>query len=64
MNNFTEKTVKQVYVKAQFRESRSIEGRLTYIPIEEGIKIIGELPVYDLQTRNEKKVKDIEIAYV
>ena len=64
MNNFTEKTVKQVYVKAQFRESRSIEGRLTYIPIEEGIKIIGDLPVYDLQTGNEKKVKDIEIAYV
>jgi hypothetical protein len=36
------------YVRAKFRESVDVQGRLTYLSFPEKIKAIGEMPVIDL----------------
>jgi len=37
------------YVKSKFRESRDEEGKLTYISGDERIKVIADMPVYDVE---------------
>jgi hypothetical protein len=49
----------EVYVQAQFRESRDIEGNLSYLTMSEGLKEIGEMPVYDLDLRQNIKIREL-----
>ena len=47
--NLKEKEAKDVYRKAQFRESRDSEGNLTFYGFEERIKMIEKQQVYDIE---------------
>lgn len=47
------------YVKAQFRESRDINGNLLYLGFSEALRMIEELPLYDLDTNAIINVKNI-----
>lgn len=57
------KSVDSVYIKAKFRESRDPAGNMTYLPLEEGIKLINDLPVFDLETQCERPIDEISIVY-
>jgi hypothetical protein len=57
------RTVEEAYVKSKFRESRGKEGQMTFLPIDKGIELIKDLPVYDLESKEEVLIKDIEIVY-
>ncbi len=49
-----------VYIKAQFRESRDNNGTLTFIDFDEGLDLIKDLIVTDLSLDREIKVKEIK----
>jgi hypothetical protein len=42
-------TVEQGYVESRFRESRDRQGRLTYLGGATRLKMIAEMPVYDIE---------------
>ena len=48
------------YVKSRYRESRDAEGRLTFVAGEERLKLIEDMPVYDLVKRRVVKIKDLD----
>jgi hypothetical protein len=41
--------VEQGYVESRFRESRDRQGRLTYLGGATRLKMIAEMPVYDIE---------------
>ena len=53
-------TVQDGYVKSRFRDSRDAEGRLTFVAGEERLKIIEDMPVYDLEKRCVVKIKNLD----
>jgi hypothetical protein len=53
-------SVQEGYVKSRFRESRDAEGKLTFVAGEKRLKIIEDMPVYDLETRHLVKIKDLD----
>jgi glycosyltransferase involved in cell wall biosynthesis/ribosome modulation factor len=63
MDNLKEKITREAYIKAQFRESRDPEGKMTYLSIEEGIKLLNDLTVFNLETSRETKIKELKIKY-
>lgn len=56
-------SVPDAYVKAEFRESRDEDGKLSYLTIEQGIKLLGDLPVIDTETGRQMLIKDIDCQY-
>lgn len=52
-------TPEQVYVKAQFRESRDVQGRPSFLGFEEAFAMISEMPLYDIDLASNIKVRDI-----
>lgn len=54
-------TSEDAYVEAQFRESKNEKGELTFLNRKEALKLIGDMPVYDIQ--KEKIVKIKEVVY-
>lgn len=56
-------SVEEAYVKAQFRESRNEAGQLSYLTIDEGIKLLGDLPVIDTESGNKVLIRDIHCQY-
>ena len=50
---------KQAWVESQFRESRSVDGKLTYLDAAQGLALIGKCPVYDIQ---QEKIVSLEEA--
>lgn len=51
----------EAYVKAQFRESRDINGKLSFLDFEQRLELIMELVIYDLVTGKNVKIKDLDI---
>jgi len=51
----------KAYVKSKFRESRDENGILTYLSHTEGLNLIGEKEVIDIETGKTLKIKDIVI---
>lgn len=52
-------TPEQAYIKTHFRISRDHDGNLTFLDFNGGVKIIEEMPVYEVDTGKTIKVKDI-----
>ena len=52
----------KAYVKSKFKESRDQDRNLTYLAHSEGLKLIGELDIIDIQTSNLVKIKDKVIS--
>jgi len=54
---FPRTSVADGYVKSRFRESRGPDGALTYLdPHGEGLRLIAELPVVDLETGDQLSI--------
>jgi hypothetical protein len=51
--------VRQAYRPARFREARDPSGNLTFLPPAEQLRLIAELPLYDLDTNTFIWVKDL-----
>ena len=49
----------EVYVQSQFRESRDAGGNLSFLGMSDGMKEIGEMPVYDIDLRGNVRVREI-----
>lgn len=47
------------YVEARFRESRDRNGRLTFLPTNERLALIQELPVVDVETNSTVRIKEL-----
>ena len=52
-------TPKEAYVKSKFRESRDESGNLTYLSHKDGLILIQDLPVYDVEKGQNFKIKDV-----
>ena len=51
----------EAYVKAQFRESRDVNGNLSFLDFDQRVELIRELEVYDLAAGKDVKIKDLNI---
>jgi hypothetical protein len=47
------------FIKAQYRESRDIEGNLNYLNREQSLKLISEMVVLNIENNEYVKIKDI-----
>jgi hypothetical protein len=59
INGFRTLTPEEAYVKAKFRNSRDSEGNLSYLSADESLKVIKDMPLVDLESNSEIKVKDL-----
>ena len=57
--NIREVSSEDGYVKSKFRESRDEDGNLTYLSHEDALRVIAELPLFDLNARMTVKIKDL-----
>ena len=51
------------YTRPMFRESRTPVGALSYLDISEGLKLIGDMDVFDIERSEIVKVRDISVSY-
>ena len=54
-------TPQAAYSKSKFKESRNEKGQLTHLSHEEGIKLIGECKVVEIETGKIQKIKETAI---
>lgn len=55
-------TPQEAYVKSRYRESRDKNGNLSFISShDEGIKLIGDMKVYDLDSGKITKIKELDL---
>ena len=52
-------TPRQAYRRGQFRNSRDRDGRLTFLPFEECLPIIADMPVVDVERNITMPIRDI-----
>ncbi len=52
-------TPREAYMKAHFRNSQNREGSRTFLGAEEGIKLIADMPLYDVESDLTIKVRDL-----
>jgi len=66
-NDVLEKSTVKVsvekYTKPKFRESRTANGELSYLDITEGLGLIENMKVYDIEQDKIVQVSDISISY-
>ena len=60
-SDLPEVSIEDAWRNAVFRESRDENGNLTFLSIDKGRELIGNLSVVDVVTGNEKYIKDIII---
>jgi len=53
----------RVYTRPMFRESRNPNGSLSYLDISEGIRLIEDLEVFDIDQQRLVKIADISLSY-
>lgn len=53
-------TVQEGYVESRFRDSRDTDGSLTFVARGERLKLIEDMPVYDLEKKRLAKIKDLD----
>ena len=51
----------QAHVKSQFRISRDQNGNLSFLDREDGLKVIADMPLYEVDSGKTIKVKDLTI---
>jgi len=59
LNDLTPKAPSEVYVQANFRESRNEKGKLTFLSFAERKNLIGDMEVYNLDFDKNFKIKDL-----
>ena len=47
-------------MESKFRDSRDTDGSLTFVARGERLKVIEDMPVYDLEKRRVIKIKDLD----
>jgi hypothetical protein len=52
-------TPSEAYVKSQFRISRTEKGDLSFLDFTAGLEIIGDMPLYQVDTHQVSTVKDL-----
>lgn len=52
-------TPEQAHIKSQFRISRDQDGKLSFLDREAGLKLIVDMPLYEVDSGRTIKVKDI-----
>lgn len=52
-------TSEEAYVEIQSRQSRNEKGELTFLNREESLKLIEDMPVYDIEKQKILKIKDV-----
>ncbi|MGA9119872.1 MAG: hypothetical protein WB699_10950 [Bacteroidota bacterium] len=50
---------REVYTRAKYRSSRDREGQLTFLDYREGLRLIADMPLIDVQTGETLRVRDI-----
>ncbi len=50
-------TAEEGYIESKFRESRDSRGRLTYISGRERLRVIEDMPVIDIEAKNQITIK-------
>ncbi|MCK4650241.1 hypothetical protein KAT36_03325 [Candidatus Pacearchaeota archaeon] len=63
LGNLKKRTAKQAYIKAQYRESRDKNKKLTFLTIDRSIKLMKNKKVYDLSEKKEIFIKSLNIKY-
>jgi hypothetical protein len=53
-------SVQDGYVKSRYRESRDTDGNLSFLSEETQLKVIEDMPVYDLEKGCVVKIKDLD----
>ncbi|MBR1735269.1 MAG: hypothetical protein IJ730_07525 [Alphaproteobacteria bacterium] len=55
----------EAYVKSKYRESRDKFGKLSFISShDEGVKLIGEMEVYDIDNNRITKIKELDFRNI
>lgn len=52
-------TPQEAYVKAQFRNSHDEQGEKTFLGFEDALRVIADLPLYDVEADRIVKIRDI-----
>jgi hypothetical protein len=52
-------SAKDAWVQSQFREARDESGQLTFLPFEERLKLLAEMPLVNLDDGKQYKVRDL-----
>ena len=50
-------TVEAGYVRSKFRESRDINGQLTFLRGDERLRMIQDMPIYDIERNATVSIK-------
>jgi hypothetical protein len=50
------------YVKFKFRQARDQSGNMTYLSFEDSIKLIQDMPVYDIESDRLAKIEDYQFS--
>lgn len=56
-----EVSIEQAWRGAVYRESRDKDGKLSFLSLEDGRKLISKMPVIDVITGETKKISDLQI---
>ena len=59
LGSIPEKTPSEVYIKAQFRESRDSAGQLSFLDFDSGRKLIENLPLHDFESGRIVTLKEV-----
>ena len=51
--------IEENYVISKYRESRDLAGKLTFVGGEDRLKLIDDMPVYDVENNRIAKIKDL-----
>ena len=60
-SDISEVSIENAWHEAVYRESRDEVGNLTFMSLEEGRKAIGDMPVIEVDTGNEKHIRDLRL---
>ena len=59
LNDIKPLSTQDAYIQSSFRESRDESGMLTYLSGASRLKVIADMPVYDVENKVEVPIKDI-----
>jgi len=60
-NSVPEVTVEEAFKEPKYRESRDEKGNLTFLSLEEGRRLIGDMEVVDVESGKIKKIHDLQM---
>ena len=60
-NSVPEVSVEEAFKDVKYRESRDENGELTFLSLDEGRKLIGNMEVIDIETGNSKRICDLKL---